>query len=183
MDRTEFGESVLREVATGLSKQQILSNKIQNLIKNMQHTLVSQKLGIGLAAPQVGESAALSVIAIRPTAHRRQVEPFDLVIINPEITQQYGRKQQMWEGCLSAGKSGLFARVPRYKKVELKYHDEHGKMYKKVFEGLPAQVIQHEVDHLNGILFVDRVIDTKTYMTLKQYKKQIVSKRKSAPLL
>lgn len=183
LERTEFGEPVLRAVARKMTKQEIVSSKVKLLIKNMQHTLVSQKLGIGLAAPQAGEGVAISVISIRPTAHRKQVEPFDLVLINPVITQQFGRKQQMWEGCLSAGKSGLFAKVPRYKKIELKYHDEQGKLNKKVYDGLPAQVIQHEVDHLNGILFVDRVKDPKTYMTHKQYKKQIVSKRKITKML
>lgn len=183
LDRTEFGDLVLRQVAGKLTKQQIVSPRVQILIKNMHQTLVSQKLGIGLAAPQVGESVALSVIDIRPTAHRPEVEPFSLVMINPKITQHFGRKQQMWEGCLSAGKGGLFAKVPRHKKVELKYYDEQGVRHTKTFEDLPAQVIQHEVDHLNGLLFVDRVKDTKTYMTLKEYKKQIVAKRQTPKVL
>jgi len=179
LTRTEFGNPVLREEARKLTGQQIMSSKTQALVKNMRYTLISQKLGVGLAAPQVGEGVALSVIAIRPTAHRKNVEPFDLVIINPEITQSFGRRTQMWEGCLSAGKSGLFAKIPRYKKIELKYSDEQGKRHKKIFEGLRAHVIQHEVDHLYGVLFVDLVKDPKTYMTLKEYKKQIVTKRKT----
>lgn len=176
--RTEFGNPVLGTAARKLTKRQIVSPKIQALIKNMRHTLISQKLGIGLAAPQVGEGVALSVIAIRPSAHRQNVEVFDLVIINPMISQHFGRRQQMWEGCLSAGRGGLFAKVPRYKKIELSYYDENGKKQTKILQGLPAQVAQHEVDHLNGVLFVERVKDPKTYMTLKEYRKQVVNKRK-----
>ncbi len=84
----------------------------------MQSTLKTFKLGVGLAAPQVGEGLALSVIVIQPTKHRPEVEPFELVIINPKIIETIGRKKQLWEGCISsgAGKAGLFAQVPRYKK-------------------------------------------------------------------
>jgi peptide deformylase len=82
----------------------------------------------------------------------------------------------MWEGCLSAGSSGLFAKVLRYEKIEAQYLDEQGMQHTETLEGLPAQVFQHEVDHLNGILFMDHVTDPTTYMTLKEYRKQI-SKR------
>jgi peptide deformylase len=139
-------------------------------------------LGVGLAAPQVGQNIALAIIEIQPTEHRPDVDPFDLVIINPEITETYGYRQQLWEGCISAGSNGkadLFAKVPRYKKVKLRYLDEKGKQHEKIFEGLPAQVVQHEVDHLNGILFVDRVKDTSTYMTYSEYKKLQKMSRKN----
>lgn len=177
LPRTEFGNTILRKRSNALTKEQIKSRKVQNLIRDMQFTLTSKKLGVGLAAPQVGEDLALSVISIHPTKHRPKVEELELVIINPRITKYSGRRAQMWEGCLSAGNSGLFGKVPRYKSVELEYLDENSTKHKKTFKDLVAQVIQHEVDHINGILFVDRVKDTKTYMTLKEYKKQIVSKR------
>jgi peptide deformylase len=79
----------------------------------------------------------------------------------------------MWEGCISsgAGKAGLFAKVPRYEKIELEYLDESAVSHKKVFSGLVAHVIQHEVDHLNGILFVDKVKDSTTFMTYSEYRK------------
>jgi peptide deformylase len=175
--RTEFGNPILRTVSKKLTKDKINSKKIQNLIRDMRFTLTSKKLGVGLAAPQVGEDIALSVISIHPTKHRPKVAVLELVIINPKITKLVGRRTQMWEGCLSGGKSGLFAKVPRHNSVELVYLDEKGVRHKKFFNGLPAQVIQHEVDHLNGILFVDRVKDTKTYMTLKEYKKRIAKQR------
>ncbi len=176
LTRTQFGNPILRQVARELSIEEIVSPKAGYLIKNMRHTLLFKKLGVGLAAPQIGQGIALSVIAIRPTKHRPKTKNFDLVIINPKITKCFGYRTQIWEGCLSAGPSGLFAKVPRYKKVELEYIDENGNKHKKVFTGLQAQVIQHEVDHLKGRLFMDLVKDPKTYATLKEYKRRVVSK-------
>lgn len=180
LTRTEFGNPILRKKSRELKPAEIVSTKIQTLIANMRHTLLDKKLGIGLAAPQVGEGIALSVIAIRPTKHRPKVEPFDLIIINPKITQTFGKRKQVWEGCISsgAGKAGLFGKVARYNKITAEYLDEKGKKQNAQYSGLQAQVIQHEVDHLNGVLFVDHVKDPTTYMTLKEYKRQIVTKRK-----
>lgn len=171
LQRTEFGNPILREVATRLSEKQIKSHHVRQLIQDMLHTLSTLKLGVGLAAPQVGVGFALSVISIQPTPHRPKVEPFDLIIINPEINETIGRKKQLWEGCISggAGKAGLFAKVPRYSEIKLTFLDETGTKRHEIFEGLPAQVIQHEIDHLNGILFVDRVTNTKTYTTHREY--------------
>jgi peptide deformylase len=173
LKRTEFGNPILRQHARRLSTEEIMSKDVQALIAGMRHTLTSLKLGVGLAAPQVGESIALSVVAVRPTPHRPDVEPFDLVIINPEITETFGRKTQLWEGCISGGtgNAGIFAKVPRYRTVKLKFLDETGTSRHETFEGLQAHIIQHEADHLAGVLFVDKVKDTKSYMTYKEYMK------------
>ncbi len=170
---TQFGNPLLRQVAQPVKTAQVSSKKVQRLITDMRHTLIQKKLGVGLAAPQVGERLALAVIAIRPLKHRPKAKRFDLVIINPKITENFGRKTQMWEGCISSGEgeNGLFAKVPRYKEIKLHYTDEHGIPHTKHFKGLVAHVIQHEVDHLNGLLFVDRVKDTKTYITFAEYEK------------
>ncbi len=177
LPRVEFGNPLLRVKSAQLSEEEILSPKIQFLIKRMRQTLHQRNHGIGLAAPQVGRGIALSVISIRPTKHRPRVEPFDLVIINPQVIRTFGSRVQLWEGCLSAGASGLFAKTPRYKKVEVAYVDETTKTHTRQFSGLQAQVLQHEIDHLNGVLFMDHVKDPKTYMTLKEYKKRIVTKK------
>ena len=173
MKVTEFGNPILRQKAEELALKDIKSQKTADLITQMRNFIVSKKMGVGLAAPQIGEPRALAVICVRPTKHRKNIPEFDLVIINPYITKSFGRKIQQWEGCISAGplKSGLFAKVPRYKKVEIKYYDEKGHQQQKIFEGLPAQIIQHEIDHLNGVLFVDKVKDTKTYITYSEYLK------------
>lgn len=179
--RTQFGNPILRQTARLLSKTDITSPDIQDLINNMRHTLQTVKLGIGLAAPQVGQPVALAVIVLQPTALRPQTEPFEIVIINPQITKIFGARKQLWEGCISSGPgtAGLFAKVPRYTKISLKFTDQQGIQHHKTFQGLQAHVIQHEVDHLNGILFVDNVKDTSTYMTYSEYKKQ--QKKASTP--
>lgn len=176
---TEFGNSLLRQSATRMSADDIKSEKTKSLVRRMRFTLTNKKRGVGLAAPQIGRDLALAVIVIQPTKHRPDVMPIELIMFNPEILNTSSRKAQMWEGCLSCGSSPLFAKVPRYKAVEVRYNDETGKLQKQKYEGLAAQVIQHEVDHLNGVLFVDRVKDPTTFMTLKEYKKQIVSKGKN----
>jgi len=173
----DFGDPLLRRSARRLSMQQINSSETAALIRNMRHTLLSKKLGVAIAAPQVGEGIAIVVIALRPLVHRPHVEPFDLVLINPIITERLGRQSSKWEGCLSSGKGGLFAKVPRYAKVRLNFRDKLGKSQTNTYDGLVAQVMQHEIDHLNGILFVDHVKDTKSYMTMKEYKRRVVSKR------
>lgn len=172
--RIQFGNPILRQTARELTDAEILSTEIQELIENMRYTLTQKKLGVGLAAPQVGLGIALTIIKVQPTAIRPDVEPFEAVLINPRLTKQIGRRSGMWEGCISGGSSGkadLFAKVPRYAEVEATYTDEQGKPQRKTFKGLQAQIVQHEVDHLNGILFVDHVRDTKSYCTFSEYKK------------
>lgn len=176
LERTMFGNPILRKKAKPVKVGSIKAVHFQNLIKDMKFTLRKKKLGVGLAAPQVGKSIALAVVSIRPTKLRPKVNEFELVIINPKITNKSNSKKELWEGCISAGsygKADLFAKVPRYESVELEYYDENGIKQKAEYTGLAAQVIQHEVDHLKGVLFVDRVEDTKTFMSYEEYMKRI----------
>ena len=177
---TQFGNPVLRLPARRLTKKDILSDEIQTLIADMRFTIEKRKMGVGLAAPQVGVSIALSVIAIKPTPNRPDIERFDQVIINPEVIETFGRKQKMWEGCISSGTANntLFAQVPRYKKVKLKFYDEKGRLQEEVLKGIAAHVAQHETDHLNGILFVDRVKDPKTYIMAGELRKKLKAEKK-----
>jgi peptide deformylase len=169
LHKTEFGNPVLRSVARRLNNDEIVSVDIQQLLQDMYHTLEHKKYGVGIAAPQVGLSVAISVIDTKPTPTRPELARQQLTIINPEIVEAYGRKKQQWEGCISG--SNLYAKVPRYTKVRLKWLDEKAEPHEQDFDGFLAHVIQHEVDHLNGVLFVDRVVDAKTYMTFGEYKK------------
>lgn len=173
--RIEFGNPILREKARELSRAEVLSGDIQKLIADMRYTLIEKKYGIGLAAPQVGHNVALSVIYIRPTKSRPNLPKekwANLVIINPKITKTFGSKKQLWEGCISLPE--VFAKVPRYKKIELQYLDEEGINQIKIFEGLLAHVIQHEIDHLKGVLFVDKVKDPGSFMSGAEYRKRVV---------
>lgn len=173
--RTQFGNPILRTPTQKLSERQIKSAKIQRLISDMQHTLTKRKYGVGLAATQVGENVSLSLIGIKPTPNRPTEEPFDLVIINPSFTG-VGRKVPMWEGCISFSAAGeaMYAQVPRYKKINAIWYDEKGEKHTEAIDGMPSHVFQHETDHLNGVLFVDRVKDSKSWMTASEYRKRIV---------
>lgn len=178
LKKTEFGNPVLRVVAHRLSKEEILSDKIQALIEDMYYTVEHKKYGVGLAAPQVGRSVAISVVAIKATPSRPDLQPEQLTIINPEIVQFYGRKASMWEGCISGLE--LYAQVPRYKGLRIKWMDERAHEHEQDFGGFIAHVIQHEVDHLNGVLYVDKIRNTKSIMTIREYKKMRERERAQA---
>ncbi|HEY4964293.1 MAG TPA: peptide deformylase [Candidatus Saccharimonadales bacterium] len=169
LKRTQFGNPILRQKTAKLSSEQIKSEDVQNFIKDIQNTLSTKDYGIGLAAPQVGRSISLAVIALKPTPTRPDNKELKMVIINPEIISTDSTEVGMWEACISG--SDIYGKAMRHENIRLKWHDETGKLHEQEFSGIVAQVIQHEVDHLNGVLFVDRVIDTKTYITFAEYKK------------
>jgi peptide deformylase len=175
---TRFGNPILRSKTKQLTIEQIQSGRIQDLIEDMRYTLLKKPYGVGIAAPQVGVGVALSVIGIKPTPNRPNLEPFETVIINPKIIETYGNRRRSWEGCISCGTGSntLFAQVPRHKKVKLSWLDETGVKHEEILEGFVAHVAQHEADHLNGVLFVDRVKDPSTYMMADEYRKRIVRK-------
>ena len=173
---TQFGNPILRSKTRRLTSAEVRSENIQALIDTMRYTLLKKAYGVGIAAPQVGVDIALSVIGIKPTPNRPNLESFETVIINPEIIETYGNKKRLWEGCISCGtgKNTLFAQVPRYKRIKLRWLDEKGIKQEEILDGFIAHVVQHEVDHLNGVLFVDRVKDPSTFMMADEYRKRIV---------
>lgn len=173
-----FGNPILREEARKLSVTEIKSDDIQQLIANIRYTNDQKKYGVGLAAPQVGVSVALSVIGIKETPHRPELSKFDSVIINPSYVG-VGTRTSMWEGCQSCGKGKetLFGKALRYKQIRATWLDEKGIVHHEELKGFVAHVFQHETDHVNGILFVDRVRDTRTYMMADEYRKRIAKKK------
>jgi peptide deformylase len=126
----------------------------------------------------VGQSIALSVIVIKPMPWRPKVsQEVDMVVINPEIVKTYGSRTQKWEGCISFGTSSRdfpWAKTLRYRKVRVRYADARGRQHEKDFNGLLAHVLQHETDHLNGILFTEHIKDPKTLMMMSEYKKHVL---------
>lgn len=176
--RTQFGNPILRKTSKRLNKKEILSSNIQAFLVDMNYTLKKRQYGIGLAAPQVGKAIAVVIIGLKPTPTRPNIKKLNMFLINPEITHYYGRPVGMWEACISG--SELYGKAMRHKKIRMIWHDEKAKKHERDFEGLLAQVIQHEVDHLNGVLFVDKVKDTKTYMTFLEYKKMRKTENKKS---
>ena len=167
--KIEFGNPILRSKAKRLSAEEIQSPEAQQLIQDMFFALEHKKYGVGIAAPQLGRAVAVSTIDTKPTPTRPELTRQKLTMINPEIVKVYGQKEEQWEGCISG--SELYTKVPRYTKIRLRWQDEKARVHEKDFDGFMAQVVQHEVDHLNGVLFVDRVKNTKSYMTFSEYKK------------
>ena len=143
----KLGSKTLRIEAKRISK---VDNQIRNLAKDMLQSMYSAK-GIGLAGPQVGISKELLVIDIN--FEDSAAEP--LILINPEITAFGSTLNTYEEGCLSI--PGVYLNVVRPSTIKLKFRDEMGRPRKMNADGLLARCIQHEVDHLKGILFVDRV--------------------------
>ncbi len=128
------------------------SPEIQKLIADMFDSLHSIDIGIGLAAPQIGSSLRLAII---------EFDDNRMVMINPKITSFSREKILFEEGCLSI--PGKYLSVERFEKVTVRYQDEHGKEVKKRASGLLAIAIQHEVDHLDGILIKDRIKNQKQH--------------------
>lgn len=176
LKRTYFGNPILRVRAKKLSTAEILSDEIQNLIKDIKFTVDKRKYGVGIAAPQVGLCVALALIAIKPTPTRPDRKVFNSVIINPKVIETYGNKKGMWEGCISYGSDSNYpyGKAMRYKKIKVCYYDENAKKHTKILQGLIAHVFQHETDHLNGILFVDRVKDNSTFIMSSEFRKRIL---------
>ena len=143
----KLGDEVLRKNSQRISK---VDTSIRNLAKDMLQSMYSAK-GIGLAAPQIGIHKELLVIDIN--YEDSAAEP--LILINPEITAFGSTLNSYEEGCLSI--PGVYLNVIRPSTIKLKFRDEMGRPRKMKAEGLLARCIQHEMDHLNGVLFVDRV--------------------------
>ena len=159
----KLGSETLRTEAKRISK---VDNQIRHLAKDMLQSMYSAK-GIGLAGPQVGISKELLVIDIN--FEDSAAEP--LILINPEITAFGSTLTTYEEGCLSI--PGIYLNVVRPSTIKLKFRDEMGRPRKMNADGLLARCIQHEVDHLKGVLFVDRVTTTqelKKELTKEGYK-------------
>jgi peptide deformylase len=142
-----LGDRVLRQPAKRITK---VDDDVRRLVKQMLQTMYSED-GIGLAAPQVGVHKQLLVIDC--DLDNPATPP--LVMINPEIKQQSQDVCVIQEGCLSIPK--VFLDVTRPEVIEVSYKDENGRPQKMSAKGLLSRVIQHEIDHLNGVLFVDRI--------------------------
>ena len=160
----QIGEQVLRAPANQLSRQDILSPKTQELIEHMRDTMRNAP-GVGLAAPQVGVPLQLAVIEDREeyqkkftpaqlSERQRQPIPFH-VIVNPRIVSLDNTGLEFFEGCLSM--AGYSAIVPRARAVTVEHLNEHAENKRVEAVGWYARILQHEIDHLAGVLYVDRM--------------------------
>lgn len=159
------GDPVLRQIAAEVPIEEITSPKIQTVIAHMKKALASQNDGVAIAAPQIGESLRIFVISgnVLTDALRSKDEKIppllDMVFINPKILKLSKDKEKMSEGCLSV--RWLYGNVDRAKKAKVRAYNEYGNIFEKGGSGLLAQIFQHEIDHLDGVLFVDKAEDVE----------------------
>lgn len=143
-------------------------------VKRITNALISsmreQNL-VGLAAPQIGEGVRIFVSEVRSTTCRKNIaEPDELrVFVNPEIITHSKRKSVSYEGCGSVAEAGLFGPVSRYERITVKALNIDGESFTLEASELLARIIQHEIDHLDGTVFLDRVTDTRKLMGRQEY--------------
>jgi peptide deformylase len=175
LEIVQAGDPVLRQLARPLGADEIAGAEVQQMIADMLETLRLAP-GVGLAAPQIGLGVQLAIIEDREQYQsswsaeqlraRGRVPVGFHVLINPELEVERGSQVGFFEGCLSV--AGYTAVVPRNSHVRVRYLDEHGKKQIIAAEGWYARILQHEIDHLNGMLYIDRM-KPRTFMSIKNY--------------
>src|SRR3954449_3241618 len=161
-----MGHPVLRAKARPLEKSEIRSASIQKLIDDMLDTM-REYHGVGLAAPQVHEGVRLFVAALDHDEDDEKPEEGPIAVINPEITIVGAEVVDDWEGCLSI--PDIRGRVPRAKEIKVRAYDRNGERIELHARDFPARVIQHETDHLDGVLFFDRMKTFESLTFLDEY--------------
>lgn len=168
---TQIGNKVIRAKAVPVLnvRSKATAKIIQDLTDSMRHHGL-----VGMAGPQIGKGVRIFVTEIRYNKSRKDRKLSDLdplrIFINPRLISASRRQVKDWEGCGSVAYAGLFGSVKRPASVGVEAYDENGIKFALKASNLLARVIQHEMDHLNGIVFVDKA-DTSTYMSRDEYLK------------
>lgn len=156
---TRLGDPVLRAPCRHLTPDEIMSDDVQRLIEEMVVTMHEYE-GVGIAGNQCGEGIAGFVMGLEEGSVRHKEGIPLTVVFNPEVRFLSEETALDWEGCLSI--PGLRGQVKRRLKLELSGLDHEARPFTRVYEGFPARVVQHETDHLNGLVYVDRMEGLKT---------------------
>ncbi|MDR2685535.1 MAG: peptide deformylase [Rickettsiales bacterium] len=156
----QVGNPVLRETALWV---EFVDDELREILSDMERAMFAND-GAGLAAPQVGLNKRMFVARIGADVVK---------MINPELSDFSDEKITMEEGCLSVlgTKGPVFADVVRPESVRVKWTDENGHQHNEIFEGIPSRIIQHEYDHLDGVLFIDKISGLRRMMILSKVKK------------
>ena len=165
----QLGHPIIRQRASEIPDQQI--PKIQDLVDDMLLT-VADANGAGIAAPQVYVSKRVFIVASNPSRRYPNAPDMDPTpIINPEIIWKSSEIHNDWEGCLSI--PGIRGLVPRHKSIRIVYTTRHGDRVEHEYSGFIARVFQHEFDHLEGLVFLDRLDSSKNIVMEKEWLKLI----------
>ncbi|GAB4235669.1 MAG: peptide deformylase [Stanieria sp.] len=163
----QLGNPILRQKARLI--ENFNDSNLSALIESLLQTVASAN-GVGIAAPQVSQSYRLFVVASRPSIrypHAPTMQP--TVMINPQIIAHSEEKVKDWEGCLSI--PGLRGLVPRYQTIEVEYYDREGQRQRQILTDFVARIFQHELDHLDGLVFLDRLTTNQDLFTEQEYQK------------
>lgn len=156
----QVGDPVLRKKAKPVPKKDFGSKKLAGIIARMKEALHNEEFGVAIAAPQIGESLRIFVVAGRALLPEDAPEdaeaPEDMTCINPEILRVSRKKREMSEGCLSV--RGKYGTVLRHEKTSIRAFDETGREFTHHGSGLVAHIFQHETDHLEGVLYIDKAL-------------------------
>lgn len=172
----EIGSEVIRSVATEVEK--VTGAKVRKIVTDLTDTMRATNL-VGMAAPQIGVASRIFVTEVRKTLLRKDISKLDplRVFINPKITKVSKTMVEDYEGCGSVAAGSLFGLVKRPETVSVRATDVHGKEFELETSGLLARIIQHEIDHLNGVCFIDKVTDTKKLLGRNEYIKMRKKKK------
>jgi peptide deformylase len=166
----QLGNPILRQQAQVVAN--VRDERIQQLIDALIVTATASN-GVGIAAPQVSESYRLFIVASRPNARYPNAPLMQpTAMINPRIIAHSTERVKGWEGCLSI--PGIRGLVPRYQAIEVEYTTRDGQLHRQELTDFVARIFQHEYDHLDGIVFLDRVETTQDLITEQEYQQRIV---------
>jgi len=155
----KMGHPLLRQVAARV--EALGSAELRALVTDMDDTMRALN-GAGIAAPQIGASLRVVIFEVRENPRYPHVAPVPYtVLVNPEVTALGAEQEEGWEGCLSV--PGLRGLVPRYRRVRYRGFSPEGEPIDRTVEGFHARVVQHEVDHLEGVLYPQRIRDLKSF--------------------
>ena len=167
----QLGQPVLREVGGKITDPG--APDIQAIIDDLLVT-VADVNGVGLAAPQVFEPLSLFIVSSHPNPRYPQAPMMEpTVMINPEILWESDEKEPGWEGCLSI--PGLRGLVHRHRRIGVRYLTRNGELREEEYADFLARIFQHEYDHVQGSVFIDRVENTRDLMTEKEYLRSLQS--------
>ncbi len=165
-----IGHPVIRAAAKPVPKQAFRDPLFQKLVDDMQQTMYEYE-GVGLAGPQVHEGLRLAVIEVPASDERSRAEVPFMVLVNPVVTPLGEERESAWEGCLSV--PDLRGVVPRWKRLKLDALDREGKPYSLEASDFFARVIQHECDHLDGRVYLDRMADMRSLSFIKEFEDHV----------
>lgn len=167
----QLGNPTLRQCAERIETVQ--DSNLQTLIDDLLQTM-TQAGGVGIAAPQVGILKQLVIIASRPTPrYPHAPEMLPTPMLNPKLVEHSDETEKGWEGCLSV--PGIRGLVPRYRSVTVDYLDRNGQPQRQILHDFLARIFQHECDHLQGVVFIDRVESIHELMSEQEYQRQVIS--------